>query len=311
MEKYKGMFYLFISFTLAGTSVITMNFIAKSLNMFTITFMSLAILLISLLPFYLGSVWKTVCSAQKQDWYMWIFQAVFGIFMFRALLLLGLPFTSTGEAGILTGTTPAITAILAFIFLRDKLYKHILLGIGCTLLGILLLQGSTLQDTQFSIQHIVGNLLVIGAAASESIFNVISRKQHLTENVYMQKSIHPIIQTIIVSFIAMVLCLIPACLEKPYLSIIALDLNGWLALLWYGLIVTAVAFAFFYAGVKRCSAYITASFSGLMPLTSLLLSFFWLHEPIIGVQWLGGISIIIGILLISKRRSTTSASHIQ
>lgn len=306
MEKYKGMLYLFISFTLAGTSVITMNFISKSLNMFTITFMSLAILLISLLPFYVGSVWKTMCAAQKQDWYMWILQAVFGIFMFRALLLLGLPFTSTGEAGILTGTTPAITAILAFIFLRDKLYKHTLLGIACTLIGIVLLQGSTLQHTQFSIKHIVGNVLVIVAAASESIFNVISRKQHLTDGAYIQKSIHPIIQTIIVSSIAMILCLIPVCLEKPYVAILTLPLYGWLALGWSGLIVTAVAFAFFYAGVKRCSAYITASFSGLMPLTSLLLSFFWLQEPIIAVQWLGGICIIVGILLISMRRSTTS-----
>ncbi|EGW40222.1 putative membrane protein [Desulfosporosinus sp. OT] len=68
--------------------------------------------------------------------------------------------------------------------------------------------------------------------------------------------------------------------------------------MWYGLFVTALAFVFWYAGIKRCGAFTAAAFSGMMPFTSMLLSVIILGEHPGWQQWLGGILVIFGMVLI-------------
>jgi len=62
--------------------------------------------------------------------------------------------------------------------------------------------------------------------------------------------------------------------------------------------VTALAFIFWFAGIKRCEAFTAAAFSGLMPLASMVLSVIVLREQAVWQQWLGGFMVIIGMLLI-------------
>ena len=97
------------------------------------------------------------------------------MFLFRMLLLHGLLHTSTAEAGILTGTTPAFTVMLAFVLLKESVSGSKLTGMLSTVGGILVLQGMLTPGISFKEQHVYGNLLVLCAALSESGFNLLSR----------------------------------------------------------------------------------------------------------------------------------------
>lgn len=222
-------------------------------------------------------------------------------FLFRTFLLFGVGLTSTVEAGILTGTTPAITSLFAFFFLKEKLSGTTIFGICCTVMGIILLQGINILSSQFCVHHILGNMLIICAATSESIFNIISRKHKLHKQNKSAIQISPMVQTLLVSSIAFILSLIPSLLEQSFPFVTALGWIEWTALFWYGLVVTALAFVFFYEGVKRCDAYTTAAFSGMIPLTSMFLSILLLKEKIGYSQWLGGFLIILAMVLIGKK----------
>lgn len=300
MKQIRGKMYLLGAFSLAGTSVITGYILTAKLSSFTITALSLGIVLICLLPFYGTKTIQTIRMMTKSDWLMTLCQSIFGIFLFRTFLLFGIGLTSTMEAGILTGTTPAITSVLAFLFLKEKFSGTTALGICCTVTGIILLQGIDILSAKFSVHHILGNMLIICAAASESTFNIISRKHKARAREESAIQIHPMVQTLLVSAIALALSIIPALCELPWTSIPALGLKEWLALIWYGLVVTALAFVFFYEGVKRCNAYTTAAFSGMIPLTSMLLSLFLLKEKMVSIQWIGGSMIVFSIMLVGK-----------
>lgn len=309
MKDIKGKIYLLFAFALAGTSVITGYVLSEKLSLFTITAASLGIMILCLSLFYGVKTVKTIRLLKRNDWKMLVLQAVFGIFLFRIFLLLGVSLTSTVEAGILTGTTPAITSVLAFFVLREKLSGRAALGISCTVSGIVLLQGISLNSIQFSLQHFVGNLFILCAAASESAFNIISRKHRSAKQNNREVQIHPVVQTLIVSAIAFVLSIFPAFREQPFVELQIIGLKEWLALVWYGLVVTALAFVFFYKGVKLCDAYTTAAFSGMIPLTSMLLSLFFLKEEIGYMQWVGGFLIISSMLLIgSGQKPRTEAA---
>jgi drug/metabolite transporter (DMT)-like permease len=73
-------------------------------------------------------------------------------------------------------------------------------------------------------------------------------------------------------------------------------------LLWYGVFVTALAYLCWYAGIKRSGAFTAAAFTGLMPLTSMLLSTILLRESTGLLQWLGGVCVIAGMLLIGLKK---------
>ncbi|KNY27958.1 DMT family transporter [Pseudobacteroides cellulosolvens] len=296
MDKLKGSFYLFCAFSLAGTSVISARFVSGQLGTFTIAALSLLFAILGLLPvcgFRLISEMKLI---HKMNWIIILLQAFFGIFLFRMFLLNGLLHTSSGEAGILTGATPAVTVVLARVILKEHLNKQKIIGILSTIVGILLIQGILLPQRSFSLMHLYGNILVVCAAISESMFNILSRINSVRLVANGQKPLDPIIQTTLVSITAFILCLIPSILENPVLPIKSLNLKQWGSLVWYGLFVTALAFIFWYAGIKRCTASTAAVFSGMMPFTALILSSLVLGENVRWEQWSGGILIVFGIL---------------
>ncbi len=308
MEKFRGSLYLIGGFTLAGTSVIAARFVSQSLGTFTITGVSLFFTILSLLPLCWGKLGQIVRQMQPRDWLALLFQATCGIFLFRMFLIQGLVRTSAGEAGILTGATPAVTAILAFYLLKETAGPKTLLGIALTVTGIVLLQGVLILGKGFSSNHFLGNLLVLCAAVCESFFNVVSRSNSLRSGTETAKEADPVApapraltpsaQTFFVAAFAFLLCLVPAGFEHPLPALRALGVLQWLALLWYGLFVTTLAFIFFYAGIRRCRASTAAVFSGMMPFTALILSVVILREHAGWQQWSGGTLIVLGMALI-------------
>lgn len=308
-SQSSGMLFLTGAFTLAGTSVISARFVAGRLGTFTITAVSLFFALLLLVPLAGGRIIESIRGASARDWAYLSLQALFGIFLFRMFLLFGLLHTTSAEAGILTGATPAITAVLSRLLLKQTMGASKIIGILSTVVGILFIQGLLIHGKCFMPEHIFGNILVLCAAACESLFNVCSRIAVVKAQSMGKAHMPPMVKTVLVSFIAMFLCLIPACFEQPVGLLAKVGLQGWLSLIWYGVFVTALAFLFWYSGIKRCSAYTAAAFSGMMPFTALLLSVLILGEHAAIHQWCGGILVISGMVLIGRDRNTLSSQE--
>jgi len=297
MKRFAGVLFLLGAFTLAGTSVVAGRFVVATLGTFTITVVSLFFALVGLLPLCGLKLGTGIGQMAKRDWTALLIQALFGIFLFRLFLLQGILRTSAGEAGILTGATPATTVLLAWLLLKEPLERVRILGIISTVTGIVVLQGIFSPDIVFSKEHLIGNVLVLCAAICESVFNVLSRISSVKASLRSSQVLDPIVQTTLVVGIALLLCLGPALTEHPVAALLSLTIVGWAALAWYGLFVTALAFIFWYAGIKRCDASVAAAFSGMMPFTALILSVLLLNEQPGWQQWLGGLMVVIGMVL--------------
>lgn len=302
MDQLKGKLFFICAFSLAGTSVISARLVAGKLGTFTITAVSLFFDLALLVPLCRKQLVQYIKLMSLRNFIFLSLQALCGIFLFRLFLLSGLRHTSTGEAGILTGTTPAITALLAAIVLREPISGKNLAGILFTMGGVLIIQGVSAPGNSLSWEHIGGNMLVLCAAACESVFNTLSRISAVYAESEQEEPSSPIAQTAIVSAIALILCLIPSVFEDPLVKLSGIGLMGWIALLWYGVFVTALAFVCWYSGIKRCGAFTAAAFSGIMPFTSMILSVLILGESAGYLQWLGGFLVITGMILIGGRQ---------
>ena len=302
MQSVAGVLFLAAAFSLAGTSIIAGKLVCGLLGPFTITTASLFFALLGLLPLYGRSVLGSLGQLTGHDWRRLLLQALLGIFLFRLLLLLGLQHTSAGEAGLLTGATPAFTALLGWLFLREPLNPVRCLGIGCTVTGILTIQGLWSAGIILAGDHLAGNLLILGAALSESLFNLLSRSSSINNAAGQSLIANPAAWTTLVVCMALLLCLGPAIAENQAAALLLLPASGWGALAWYGLFVTALAFICWYQGIKRCDVAVAAAFSGLMPLTALILSVLLLNEQVNWSHWAGGLLIVLGMWLLTDTK---------
>ena len=300
-EFFSGKLYFIGAFSLAGTSVVAARFVSDSIGVFTTAAISMALALCLLIPVSARKLGAAVKALSLQQGLSVLLQALFGMFLFRFLLLSGVARTSALEAGILTGATPAVTALLAWTLLRERVDTASIVGILSTVAGVLLVQGIVKVGVASGGSHLVGNLLVLGAAASESVFNIISRTSAI-QKADRGDPLDPLVQTTLVTFAALLFCIVPALFERPVERIAALGAVEWLALLWYGIFVTALAYLCWYAGIKRCGAFTAAAFSGLMPMTSMILSALLLKESADVFQIIGGACIIAGMMLIGRRK---------
>ncbi len=293
-----GKMYLAMAFFLAGSSVVAVRYVAAFLPPFSITFISLLIAVLTACLLDGRNILRIVKNGTASLWLYLFMQAFFGIFLFRIFLTYGVGYTSSSAAGAITGAIPATTAVLTILVLREPLSPRRLGGVLAAFVGIGVLNGLPFALPESS--NLIGNTLVFAAVVCESLFNVLARKMHLL-HAERKVPITPIAQAGIVSALAMLLCLVPMLAEGQWTNFTSLPGFTWLGLWWYGSIITIAAFTCFFAGAKRCDGYTISTFTGFMPLSSLILSVGLLHEKIAFHQWIGSAFILLSILIMSRR----------
>lgn len=287
-----GRVCLLAGFALAGSSAIAGAMLSPRLGGFTIAAASLGIAAAGLAPLYGRPALRALATLPQEGWRALGLQAVLGIFLYRVFLLQGVRLTSAAEVGILLGATPAITALLAWRLLDERPTRAGAVGAGLAALGVMLLQG--LAPGGFTPAHLAGNGLALCAAASEAAFTVLARKRASTVPT------PPLVSALLVIGIAFVLCVPPALLESPLRRLATLRGAEWLTLAWYGLAVTALGYACFYAGVARVNAYTVAAYAGAAPLSAVLLSAVALRQTLLPAQWIGAALILTAMALFSQ-----------
>ena len=300
MNTALGKLYVVAAFVLAGSSVVAARFISDFLPPFTLTFLSLAFAVATVIPLYGRQTVAALGRIHRRRWLLLFLQALLGIALFRIFLTFGLRYISAAEAGIVTGAAPALTALFAFLLLRDPLTAGKIAGVFLTMTGMLVVQGFPFTAAAFNPDGFAGYVLVLAATACEALFAVLSRRMHL-EDPEGGEQLHPVSHAGIVSAIALVLCFFPMLTESPLENIPAVPPAGWIALAWYGAIVTILAFTFMFSGAKLCDGYTISALTGVIPLSSLLLSIIFLGADVQPHQWLGCALIGIAIWVINRK----------
>jgi len=201
-----------------------------------------------------------------------VLQALTGIFAFNVLLLFGLRLTSAAEGGIVTSTTPAGAAALAALVLRERWTARRTAAVVLAVLGVLTLNVATAGPPGArGPAPVLGDVLVFGAVLGEAVFLVCSR-------VVSQRQ-SPLVVATGISVLGLAMFAPFALWEARGFDFGALGARDWLALAYYGVAVTVVAFLLWAHGVARVEAGTAAVFTGVLPVSALALAYVLLGEP--------------------------------
>lgn len=211
-----------------------------------------------------------------------------GVVLYFGLQNLGLVFTSAGNAALIQAGVPAAAAVLAFLFLRERISLRRLAGIALSVGGVILVSGT--DPSGGGLRTLLGNALIVGSVVSYGAYTVQGKALRSVWE-------YPAAVTTAASFAAGLMLLLPLAAGEAWLvGTPDLSLRGWAVLLYLGVVASALTLFLWNYALRSIEASAAALYVNLIPVVGLIFALA-LGETASLLQISGGIIAVSGVLL--------------
>ncbi|MFA8326289.1 DMT family transporter [Burkholderia ubonensis] len=294
-----GYLYLAAAMTGVGSTVIASRLAAGGLPPFTAT--ALRFLIATPLLFALMRAqrlrWPRL---SRRDAGLLVVQAAAGGVGYTVLLICGTRLSSPLDAGVMLGTLPAMSTLIAAVLLRERQTPRDWAAAVLATSGVLLVT-FTPGHAAPSMRALAGDALVLAAVACEAVFILLNRR--------LAVPLAPLTLSTAMSGLGFALALVPAAFEWHAAT------AGWTsgaitAIVYYALVPTVLGYLCWYAGSARTSGTEAALFTAFAPVSAVLFAVTLFGETLNAAR-LAGIALVVAGVLVGamRRREATSRTR--
>ncbi|CAJ0819557.1 DMT family transporter [Ralstonia flaminis] len=296
-RRLEGCLYLALAMVLVGSTVAASKIIAAGLPPFTATALRFAMALpLFLVAMHLtGARWPAL---SRTEWGLLFLQAAAGSVGYTTLLISGLRHTSAADAGVIIGTLPVVSALIAIVVLGERPGRAVLGAIALATTGVLAI---AFQPGSDAAHPLAGNMLVIGAVVCEGLFILLNKR--------LRTPVPPLALSTSMSLFGLLTALLPALWETPWqLHASTQATHALAAVTYYAIVPTVGGFVLWYAGAARVSGAEAALFTALAPVAAVVFAAVLLGE-VVSVQQITGIACVLAaVLSLALARSSAPTS---
>ncbi|KUZ73207.1 DMT family transporter [Burkholderia ubonensis] len=297
-----GYLYLAAAMTGVGSTVIASRLAAGGLPPFTAT--ALRFLIATPLLFALMRAqrlrWPRL---SRRDAGLLVVQAAAGGVGYTVLLICGTRLSSPLDAGVMLGTLPAMSTLIAAVLLRERQTPRDWAAAALATAGVLLVT-FTPGHAAPSMRALAGDALVLAAVACEAVFILLNRR--------LAVPLAPLTLSTAMSGLGFALALVPAAFEWHAAT------AGWtsgaiaavVSVVYYALVPTVLGYLCWYAGSARTSGTEAALFTAFAPVSAVLFAVTLFGETLNAAR-LAGIALVVAGVLVGamRRREATSRTR--
>lgn len=227
------------------------------------------------------------------DAWRYVALAALGVFPGQVFMTWGTRMSLASNAALINMTLPVVTAVFAFIFLRERLDRIGWLSFGIAILGVLLCSGIDAGSLDFSGRYLAGNLLVFLAATGSAFVNSYGKKM-LDRHSPMLMLFYMYVGT--VAIIAPVVLLEE---RQVFGRIPGFTLNTWIGLALLTFFHNYLSMVLFLKALKHLHATQAALSNYLVAFFGVPIAALWLGERLGPAAVIGGILVLASTLLIT------------
>jgi drug/metabolite transporter (DMT)-like permease len=234
--------------------------------------------------------WKEGYSwPERADWPRVFFLGILGNVVYQGFFIFGVDATLAGNASILLATIPLWTLILSTLLRHEEPTGLVWIGILATLAGMVMVVLGGDLTLGFQGGTLKGDLLMVGAAVTWSIYAVGSKKL-----VTKYGPLPVTAWTLWIGTAGLVLWGAPTLTSFPISAPSALS---WVGVVYAGVMAIGLAYLLWNRGVRRIGSSRTAAYQNLVPVVALLVAWLWLGEVPRPLQMAGAGVVLVGITL--------------
>lgn len=243
----------------------------------------------AMLIFWVISFFTPKEKIDKKDWGRIVLGGLFGVALNQTLFFNGLVLTTPVNAALIMTSNPIFVLIVATFMLREKLSTRKIIGIVLGLVGAVFL--IKLQEVKKDATNpTLGNLLVLINALSYGMYLIVIKP--------IMAKYNPITVIKWVFTIGAVMVL-PFGLTQFMETNTAMPFDAWMRIGYVVIFTTFLAYLFNIFALKNVNASVVSSFIYLQPITTAILSFFFIGETLNLIQVFCGLTIFVGVYLVS------------
>lgn len=296
-----------IALTLSLVSGSTFNAFAKDLRT---AFSPLSLLFVSeiltaffvMFSFGVVPVIKKLTRLKKKEWRWLLIMGVFSGILGPILWFTALGYTTAVNAGFF-GKSEIITLMLfAHFMLREKLTHAHVVAITTVFTGIVII---ALRGFTQGLSLYPGDFIVIAATSCYAISNVLYRKKvsHVAPHIalFMRSS------TAIAAFF-----LISPFIKHPFIEeVLAFPVALIPALIGFGFVSRFLNSVMYFQAIELLPITTVSLVSSLDVIGTTVFAYFYLGEPVMWYQYVGGAFIILGTVLLELLGTHKSDEHLE
>ena len=282
-----GYLLLFSGMALVGAYTALSKPLSGAFPVFLLAWLRFAIAAIVMIPWLRRAPDEVPPSAPV--WRTLFMQSLFGNFLFSILMLSGVALTSAAAAGVVMAALPPLVAVFSWLFLRERASARVWAATALAAAGIALL--SLGRPDANSSASIIGNLLILGAAACEAVYVILGKR--LTE------SLSPRRISALINLIGLALMTPLGLWQALHFDFTQISAPIWALLVFYSLSASMISTWLWLSGLERVPASHSGVFTVALPIAATAVAALVLGETI-GVMHLGALGCALaGIALIA------------
>jgi len=232
---------------------------------------------------------------KRSDILIFFLLASLGVFPGQVLITWGTRMSLASNAALLMLTLPVSTAILAFIFLGERMTRMRWMSFGLAIIGVILCSGIRVRSLDFRAGYLFGNALVLFGTLGSAFYNSYGKK--------MLERYSPM-EMLFLTYVAMLVIMTPLVLVKErevFGHLLEFTPQTWIGLALLTFFHNYLSMVLFLKALKRLDAIQAALSNYLITFFGLPIAALWLGERLEPLAILGGILVLGSTLLITLR----------
>jgi drug/metabolite transporter (DMT)-like permease len=206
----------------------------------------------------------------------------------------GVRSTLASNAALLGLALPILTALMAYIFLGERMTRLRWISFVLAALGVLECSGLRWGDLAFrDSKYLLGNSMIFLSVAGSAFYNVYSKRLLLR---------YSPLQVVLYSYYVFVGLMLPVAIyaePQSFRNIPNLGVSAWLGLILLAVFVYFLAMVIFLNVLSRLDATQAALSNYLIPLFGVLTAALVLHEHLTRFMIIGGVLVLVSTLLVT------------
>lgn len=237
-------------------------------------------------------------------WKTLVLMALSGIALYYTLFNLALTYTTASQTALIQSSFPAVMAIMAVLWLHERLTRRRMLGIVLAVVGVALIVARTQPDASAR-DPLLGNVLTFATVLLWSAYTMLAKRVANAD---------PIAVTAIVALLGTVMLIPGAVIENANEPLPSISAAGWLPILYLGALASAASYLLYTRALRDLDASLVGTFVNLSPVIGVISGVVFLGESIAPLAIVGGALVLAGVWISSVRSeypdaTTKAAAH--